>query len=120
MTLDQSFVRSALKTGLWILAFFALVEILFIRRFARAPRLQLTVATIGIAQLFQVVELLLPKVFNFDNVPQPPQPFKWSYEWFPATFTGGHLLILLVVPATAAALALFLRRSRFGIGIRAA
>ena len=98
----------------------ALIEIVFIRRFAKAPRLQLTVATIGIAQLFQVVELLLPKIFNFDNVPQPPQPFKWSYEWFPATFTGGHLLILLVVPAAAAGLAIFLRRSRFGIGIRAA
>ncbi|MEY2459348.1 MAG: branched-chain amino acid transport system permease protein livM, partial [Acidimicrobiaceae bacterium] len=98
----------------------ALIEIVFIRRFARAPRLQLTVATIGIAQLFQVIELLLPKVFNFDNVPQPAQPFKWSYEWFPATFRGGHLLILIVVPAAAAGLALFLRRSRFGIGIRAA
>src|SRR3954471_8901942 len=201
MTLDQSFVRSALKTGLWILAFFvlveiiypaptsilalglvngalsgliavglvlvyranrivnfaqfdiggavaiftalligkgmgffpaaavglvtaialgALIEIVFIRRFAKAPRLQLTVATIGIAQLFQVVELILPKLFNFDNVPQPAQPFKWSYEWFPATFTGGHLLILIVVPLTAAGLAVFLRRSRYGIGIRAA
>ena len=84
---------------------------MFIRRFAKAPRLQLTVATIGIAQLFQVIELLLPKVFNFDNVPQPPQPFNWSYEWFPATFTGGHLLILLVVPASP-------RRSRSSCGVR--
>ena len=98
----------------------ALIEVLFIRRFAKAPRLQLTVATIGIAQIFQVIELLLPKVFNFDNVPQPPQPFTWSHEWFPVTFQAGHLLILIVVPAVAAGLAMFLRRSRFGIGIRAA
>src|SRR3954467_8049384 len=35
----------------------ALVEVLFIRRFSKAARLQLTVATIGIAQIFQVVEL---------------------------------------------------------------
>ncbi|MEY2588153.1 MAG: hypothetical protein QOJ67_137, partial [Acidimicrobiaceae bacterium] len=98
----------------------ALIEVLFIRRFAKAPRLQLTVATIGIAQIFQVIELLLPKVFNFDNVPQPPQPFTWHHEWFPVTFQAGHLLILFVVPAVAAGLAIFLRRSRFGIGIRAA
>ena len=98
----------------------ALIEFVFIRRFARAPRLQLTVATIGIAQLLQVIELVLPKVFSFDTVPQPTQPFDWSYEWFPATFTGGHLLIILVVPIVAAGLALFLRKSRFGIGIRAA
>jgi ABC-type branched-subunit amino acid transport system ATPase component/ABC-type branched-subunit amino acid transport system permease subunit len=98
----------------------ALIEIVFIRRFAKAPRLQLTVATIGIAQIFQVIELLLPKAFNVDATPQPPQPFKWSYEWFPATFQAGHLLIVIVVPLVAAGLALFLRRSRFGIGIRAA
>src|SRR3954447_9779969 len=98
----------------------ALIEVLFIRRFAKAPRLQLTVATIGIAQIFQVIELLLPKVFNFDNVPQPPQPFTWKHEWFPVTFQAGHLLILVVVPLVAAGLAIFLRRSRLGIGIRAA
>src|SRR5438128_2517802 len=105
MTMDRSDMRSAAKVGLWILGFLvlavalgAVIEIVFIRRFAKAPRLQLTVATIGIAQIFQVIELVLPKVFNFDNVPQPAQPFKWHYEWFPATFTGGHLLILLVVP----------------------
>ena len=49
----------------------ALIEVVFIRRFAKAPRLQLTVATIGIAQIFQVIELLLPKAFNVDTTPQP-------------------------------------------------
>src|SRR4051794_41553897 len=29
MTLDQSFVRSAARTGMWILAFFVLVEIIY-------------------------------------------------------------------------------------------
>ena len=98
----------------------ALMEITIIRRFARAPRLQLTVATIGIAQVLQVIELVLPKIFNVDATPQPPQPFKFTWNWFPYTFTAGHLLIIITVPLTAAALALFLRRSRFGIGIRAA
>ena len=115
-----AFFPAALIGLVTAVALGALIEVVFIRRFARAPRLQLTVATIGIAQLLQVIELVLPKALNFDTVPQPPQPFTWKYEWFPATFTGGHLLILIVVPIAAAGLALFLRRSRFGIGIRAA
>src|SRR5205085_4607530 len=54
----------------------AVIEVVFIRRFAKAPRLQLTVATIGIAQILQVIELVLPKAFDADATPQPPQPFK--------------------------------------------
>src|SRR4051794_41361074 len=34
----------------------ALIEITIIRRFANAPRLQLTVATIGIAEILQVID----------------------------------------------------------------
>ena len=40
-------------------------------------------------------------------------------DWFPNTFTGGHLLIALVVPSVCVGLAVFLRRSRFGIAVRA-
>ena len=39
----------------------ALVEYVVIRRFFRAPRLLLTVATIGLSQLFIVGGLLLPR-----------------------------------------------------------
>ncbi|HEY2815210.1 MAG TPA: ATP-binding cassette domain-containing protein [Acidimicrobiales bacterium] len=115
-----SFFPAAIAGLVFALVLGALTEIIVIRRFKKAPRLQLTVATIGLAQLFQVVELVLPKVFNFDTVPQPPEPFKFSLDWAPITYRGGHLLILLVVPLAGATLAVFLRRSRFGIGIRAA
>src|SRR4051812_23162163 len=96
-----------------------LVEVGIIRRFASSPRLVLTVATIGVAQMLDFGSLGLPKLFNFKSMPQPPQPFKWTHSWFPVVFNGGHLLILIVVPIITAALALFLRMSRFGIAVRA-
>jgi ABC-type branched-subunit amino acid transport system ATPase component/ABC-type branched-subunit amino acid transport system permease subunit len=96
-----------------------LVEVGIIRRFKNAPRLILTVATIGVSQLLSFVQLGLPKLFDFDTAPQPPQPFDFEFEWFPVIFNGGHLLIVIVVPIVAVALAMFFRRSRVGIAVRA-
>ncbi len=96
------------------------IEILVIRRFSNAPRLVLTVATFGIAQLLQVAQLVLPQLFDFNVTPPTPEPFKVNLEWFPVVFKGGHVLIAVAVPLMAAGLALFFRRSRVGVGIRAA
>jgi ABC-type branched-subunit amino acid transport system ATPase component/branched-subunit amino acid ABC-type transport system permease component len=96
----------------------ALVEIAFIRRFARAPRLVLTVATIGIAQLCDALALYLPRFFDIKDIPQP-EPFSFNFTWEPVVFNGGHLLIIFVVPLVVIGLSLFFRRSRFGIAIRA-
>jgi ABC-type branched-subunit amino acid transport system ATPase component/branched-subunit amino acid ABC-type transport system permease component len=100
------------------LALGGLVEVLFVRRFARSPRLVLTVATIGVAQLCDAGALLTPKLFDLDEIPQPT-PIDWTFTWAPYTFNGGHLLIMIVVPLVAVGLALFFRRSRFGIAMRA-
>ena len=104
---------AALATGV-------IVEVGLIRRFSNAPRLVLTVATIGISQVLAAVQLGLPQLFDFDTAPQPPVPFDVEFEWFPVVFRGGHVLILVVVPLVAFGLALFFQRSRVGIAIRAA
>ena len=110
----------AILVGLvFALALGALIEIGIIRRFANAPRLVLTVVTIGIGQLLGVITLGLPQLFDYDTVPQPPVPFSFNFNWFPVTYRGGHLLILLVIPAVAGGLAVFFRRSRIGIAVRA-
>jgi len=96
-----------------------LVEVAFIRRFARAPRLVLTVATIGIAQLCDAGALFVPRLFDLDEIPQP-NPIDFTFSWDPIVFNGGHLLVVIVVPFVAGALAVFFRRSRFGIAMRAA
>lgn len=98
----------------------AATEFLFIRRFATAPRLVLTVATIGIAQIFQVAQLGLPQLFDYDTAPQPPEPFDFKFSLDPVTFSGGHIMIIVAVPLVATGLALFFRRSRYGVAIRAA
>ncbi len=100
------------------LALGGLVEVAFIRRFARSPRLVLTVATIGIAQLCDAGALFVPRLFDLDEIPQP-SPIDWSFRWDPIVFNGGHLLVVLVVPVVAVGLTLFFRRSRFGIAMRA-
>ena len=41
-------------------------ELLIIRRFFKAPRLILTVATIAVSQILALVGLLLPRVFDLD------------------------------------------------------
>ena len=117
---DWSFFPAAIVGLVAALVLGALVEILVIRRFAKAPRLQLTVATIGLAQLLQVVELGLPQLFDYDTVPQPPVPFDFKFDWGPVTFGGQHLLVLIAVPFIGLALAMFLSRTRVGIGMRAA
>jgi ABC-type branched-subunit amino acid transport system ATPase component/branched-subunit amino acid ABC-type transport system permease component len=94
-------------------------EFLVIRRFARAPRLILTVATIGLLELFAAGQLALPKLFNFTLVPQPPVPFHFRWTWFPVTFNAGHLLILIVVPIVTIGLIAFFRYTDVGIAVRA-
>lgn len=98
----------------------ALVEFAIIRRFARAPRLILTVATIGIASIMQGLELYIPTLFGYDIAPQDfPQPFPGTLIWNPFVYRGGHLLVVLAVPAIGVGLALFFVRTRSGRAVRA-
>lgn len=101
-----------------------IVELTVIRRFAQAPRLVLTVATIGLAQLLGGLELGIPKlVFGVES------PVLGAFETpltsthivlGPVIITGDHLLVAAVVPIVVGALAWFLRRSLAGTAIRAA
>jgi len=102
------------------LAMGAFVEVAFVRRFARAPRLILTVATIGIAQLLAAGQLGVPTLFGFDLAPQDfPTPLDFTFEWDPVIFRGNHLLAVIVVPIAAFALGAFFRYTRTGMAVRA-
>jgi len=96
-------------------------ELLVIRRFARAPRLILTVATIGLAQVLGGIQLLMPKWLS-----GPPlvggfrTPISGPHlNVGPVLFTGDALLVVAVVPAVILALAWFLLRTDAGTAIRA-
>ena len=101
----------------------ALVEILIIRRFARATRLVLTVASLGLAQLLGGLELLLPKhLFGVTSFILGSYDTPLSGEMFTMSsirFSGDYLLIVAAVPLVAGGLAWTLLRTSAGIAIRA-
>ena len=109
----------AFTTGLAAaIALGILVEFVVIRRFFRAPRLILTVATIGLAQVLAGLGLLLPEWFHVAAPPQSfPAPFDLSFTIQPLRFGGNDVVALLVIPLAFAGLAIFLR-TRFGIAMR--
>jgi len=95
-----------------------LVEGLIIRRFFTAPRLVLTVATIGLAQLLAGAALFLPRAFGSSSFgTRLPQPFDASWVFGGTTFNANDIFTMIVVPVCLVALAVFLQRSTIGIAI---
>ena len=96
------------------------VEFVIIRRFAKAPRLILTVATIGLSQLLTVASLAIPMIWDRDPMSQKiVAPFDIKFEVAPITFTGNHLIALVVAPLAIIAVAIFLKSTNIGIAVRA-
>ena len=99
----------------------AVVELAVIRRFFRSPRLALTVATIGLAQLLAFLALVLPDLWG--RAPDEVRitvPWHWSAWVAPFRLDGDDLLALVVAPLAIVALAAFLHRTDVGIAARAA
>jgi branched-chain amino acid transport system permease protein len=98
-----------------------LIEVLIIRRFRNAPRLLLTVATIGLAQLLVFAQLLVPRLFHqralATRFRTPLSDV--SITVHPVVFDGNYFLVVAVAVAAVIGLTLFLR-SGAGIGVRAA
>jgi ABC-type branched-subunit amino acid transport system ATPase component/ABC-type branched-subunit amino acid transport system permease subunit len=92
-------------------------------RFAQAPRLVVTVVTIGLSQLFGGIAVYIPQWLG--------TPVRFSLAGFqnglssistfisPSLFTGNELLILILVPCVVAGVAWFLLRTDAGRAVRA-
>ncbi len=111
----------AMPVGILVgLALGAVVELCFIRRFFRSPRLILTVATIGVSQLLMGVGLILPSLFDMRIPPQSfPSPFDFSLSIHPIIFRGNDVLAMVVIPVVIVGLAAFFRYTSVGIAVRA-
>jgi branched-chain amino acid transport system permease protein len=105
-----------------------LVEFLIIRRFKHAPRLILTVATLGLAQVFAALSLALPGLardawphtYTVDTAPTGfPSPFPWRFEISPVIFRSDDIVALLAVVLCIAGLAGFFRFTNMGMAVRA-
>ena len=99
----------------------ALVDVLVIRRLFEAPRLIVTVATIGLAQVLGAAELALPNVIgHLGPLTTFTTPFSFSRKIFPFVFTGDSVVAVFAVVAIVAALGYFLGSSLLGVAIRGA
>lgn len=96
-------------------------ELSTIRRFGKAPRLLVTVASIGLAQLFGAIELIGSTREHFVSLTgsfSPPLSMSLRIDVY--TFHSSALLIVAVVPVVIAFLSWFLLRTDAGIAVRAA
>jgi len=99
----------------------AVCELLIIRRFFRAPRLILTVATLGLTQLLAFGGLLLPRLFGEKVRSQRlDPPFEVTFRVDPLVFNANDVLVLVIAPLAILAVGLFLQRTAVGVAIRAA
>ncbi|CAN5684251.1 hypothetical protein BH10ACT3_BH10ACT3_15530 [soil metagenome] len=98
-----------------------LADLLVIRRFFRAPRLQLTVATLGLAQILAFGALLLPKLWDAGPaIRTMPAPFDYSFSVGGVAFDANDLIALLVAPVLMILVAVLLRVTDTGVAVRAA
>jgi branched-chain amino acid transport system permease protein len=95
------------------------VELAFVRRFTKASRLVLTVATIGIGQLLAVLALLIPKMWGQSAASQRiPPPLDWKLTVGTFILSANDLIAIILAPATMVGVAIFLNRTRVGTAIR--
>jgi ABC-type branched-subunit amino acid transport system ATPase component/ABC-type branched-subunit amino acid transport system permease subunit len=95
------------------------MELVIVRHFRKSPRLIVLVATIGASQLFFVVQTFYPKGRQLGQA-QFPTPFHATLTIGSLRLLSGPILILIAVPLITAALAIFLRATKLGLGSRAA
>jgi branched-chain amino acid transport system permease protein len=101
------------------------VELMIVRRLAKAPRLALTVVTIAVAQILIAVSGFVPVLFlgegdelELGGITTPFSSFRFS--WNPLVFSGNDIATIVIVLIVFAGLAAFLRFSSAGIAVRGA
>ncbi|HEY2832171.1 MAG TPA: ABC transporter permease [Sporichthyaceae bacterium] len=115
----------ALLAGLVVAALVgALCDRVVVQRLFWSPRLVLTVATIGLAQVLSGAALGVPKMMGGNSGFGGFQtafrtPLHAQFHFGGLIFNGAHVMVLVVVPVVLAALAVFLQRSAVGTGVRA-
>jgi ABC-type branched-subunit amino acid transport system permease subunit/ABC-type branched-subunit amino acid transport system ATPase component len=94
----------------------AAIELVVVRRLFSAPRVILLVALIGVAQLLQFFQAILPRITEVR-----PYPTAFSSTWTIGGLIvrGEELTALLVVPVLVIVLTIFLKKTRYGLAIRA-
>lgn len=96
-----------------------LVDALVGWRFAKSPRLILTVATIGIAEILGALAIAAPLPFHLSPLSTFTSPWHVSFSLGPVLFNANDVLAMLVIPVVGVLLWWFLGRTDTGTAIRA-
>ena len=95
-------------------------EFLVIRRFSRSPRLILTVATLGLAQVLVLCALLMPDWWDSAVTSQRiDSPLNIQFDFDKFRFNDNHVIVMIVIPLVLMLVGYILHRTRIGIGVRA-
>jgi branched-chain amino acid transport system permease protein len=103
-----------------------LVEVGVVRRFAKAPRLVLSVATIGVSLVFGAFQLILPVVFGetnglgLDTAPIRTPFSGLQFTVFPIVFDANTIVIIMAAALVLAGLTAFFKFTDIGFAVRAA
>jgi len=100
----------------------AAVEVLIMRRFRDAPRLIVTVATIGVSLLLLVLEFQVQTSITGELVSSSDfrTPFtRFGFDVSPLRFTGDFIVAAVVTAVICAALGAFFRFTDMGVAVRA-
>ncbi len=111
-------VLVALASG----GFLGLVAQRMLRRFTNKSRLVLTVATIGVGQIFTLLEVVLPSWFHSSvlGASQLSTPFSnTKFSIGKVVLSGDYIAIIVVAAVVTIGLGLFFRVTRAGLGVRA-
>ena len=96
----------------------ALTEVAVVRRLRHAPKLMSLVATLGVAQFLLAFSAVVNgQARAASTFPQPPGLPQFHVG--PLLVTRAYSAMLFVTPLVVFGLAVFLRRSRFGLALRA-
>lgn len=112
------------------------VEFIVVRRFRSAPRLVLSVATIGVALLFAAIQLLLPDLFGagahgqidvstgLKTIANQSRPILSPFSSFrfhvgPQSFDGNSIVVFVAAVVLMAGLLAFFKFTDVGLAVRA-
>ena len=104
----------AIVTGL---AFGAIVDATVIRRLRKSPRVVVLVATIGVAQVAEVIAFKMPQPTDLGA--HYPSAINGTWTVAGVMIRGSDLSILIIVPVTLLALTWFLDRTTLGKTVKA-
>ena len=97
-----------------------LSDLLIQWRFSKSPRLIVTVATIGIAQILGLIAVELPTPFHLSAFTGFKTPLNAHFSIRPLTFTANYVVPLVIVPVALVVLYWFFAKTDTGVAIRGA